>query len=41
MRFATQALVVSAGVIGLMGSALAADMTAAEIKTILSARPPI
>lgn len=38
MRFATQAVLAIAGVIGLIGSAVAADMTGAEIKTLLSGK---
>lgn len=36
MRIVARSLIVTAGVIGLVGSALAADMTGAEIKTFLS-----
>jgi hypothetical protein len=36
MRIATHAVIVVGGVIGLIGSAFAADMTGAEIKTFLS-----
>jgi hypothetical protein len=36
MRFAAQAVIVAAGVVGFMGSAFAADLTGAEIKTLLS-----
>jgi hypothetical protein len=38
MRFSTQTVLVTAGVIGLIGSALAADMTGTEIKTFLSGK---
>src|SRR5215470_2248694 len=38
MRFASCAIIVSTGVVGLIGSALAADMTGAEIKTFVSGR---
>jgi hypothetical protein len=36
MRFAAQAVIVAAGVVGFMGSAFAADLTGPEIKTLLS-----
>ena len=36
MRIIARALIVSAGVVGGLGSALAADMTGAEIKTFIS-----
>jgi hypothetical protein len=36
MRFVSCATIVTAGVVGLIGSAFAADMTGAEIKTFLS-----
>jgi len=36
MRIATRALIVAAGVAGLVGPAFATDMTGAEIKTFLS-----
>jgi len=36
MRVATQAIVITAGVVGLIGSAFAADLTGPEIKTLLS-----
>ena len=36
MRFVKEAVLVIAGVIGLIGSAFAAEMTGAEIKTLLS-----
>ena len=36
MRFATSALMVAAGVAGLVGPAFATDLTGAEIKTLLS-----
>lgn len=35
MRIPTRAIIVTIGVVGMMGSALAADMTAAEIKVFL------
>jgi len=38
MRFAAHAIIVTTGVVGLIGSALAADMTGAEIKTFLSGK---
>jgi len=38
MRLAAHAIVVTAGVIGLMGSAFAADMTGPEIKAFLSGK---
>jgi hypothetical protein len=37
MRFA-KAVIVASGVLGLLGSALAADMTGADIKTLLSGK---
>jgi len=36
MRIAAQVVIVTSGVVGLIGSAFAADMTGAEIKTFLS-----
>jgi hypothetical protein len=36
MRIAAHAIAVATGVVGLLGSALAADMTGAEIKALLS-----
>jgi len=36
MRIATQTFIVAAGVVGLISSAFAADMTGAQIKTFLS-----
>jgi hypothetical protein len=36
MRIGAHAIVVTAGVVGLMGSAFAADLTGPEIKTLLS-----
>ena len=36
MRIAAHAIIVTTGVVGLIGSALAADMTGAEIKAFLS-----
>ena len=36
MRIVTPALIVTAGVAGLVGSALAADMTGAEIKAFVT-----
>jgi hypothetical protein len=36
MRFIACAIVVSTGVVGLIGSALAVDMTGAEIKAFLT-----
>ena len=36
MRIVARAIIVTTGVVGLIGSALAADMTAAEIKAYLS-----
>jgi hypothetical protein len=36
MRIATRAIIVAAGVVGLIGPAFATDMTGAEIKTFLS-----
>jgi hypothetical protein len=38
MRIVARAIIVTAGVVGLIGSALAADMTAAEIKAFLSGK---
>jgi hypothetical protein len=38
MRIATRAIIVATGVIGLVGSAFAADMTGAEIKAFLSGK---
>ena len=38
MRVATHAIIVTAGVVGLIGSALAADLTGAEIKAALSGK---
>jgi hypothetical protein len=38
MRIATRAIVLTTGVVGLIGSALAADMTGAEIKAFLSGK---
>ena len=38
MRFVACGIIVAAGVVGLIGSALAADMTGAEIKTFISNR---
>jgi hypothetical protein len=38
MRIATNAIVVTTGVVGLFGSALAADLTGAEIKAFLSGK---
>jgi hypothetical protein len=38
MRIAASAIIVTTGVVGLIGSALAADMTGAEIKTFLSGK---
>ena len=38
MRIAARAVIVAAGVIGLSGAALAADMTGAEIKAFLSGK---
>jgi hypothetical protein len=38
MRIAAQAIIVATGVFGFFGSALAADMTGAEIKTFLSGK---
>jgi hypothetical protein len=40
-RIAAHAIVVTADVIGVSGSAFAADMTGAEMKAFLSARPTI
>ena len=36
MRIATHAIIIATGVVGLIGSALAADMTGAELKAFLS-----
>ncbi len=38
MRIATHAIIVTTGVVSLIGSALAADMTGAEIKALLSGK---
>jgi hypothetical protein len=38
MRFVPRAIIVTTGVVGLIGSALAADLTGAEIKAFLSDR---
>ena len=38
MRIATHVIIVAAGVVGLVGSAFAADMTGAEIKAFLKLR---
>ena len=38
MRIVARALIATTGVVGLIGSALAADMTAAEIKAFLSGK---
>jgi hypothetical protein len=38
MRIAAHAIIVTTGVVGLFGSALAADMTGAEIKAFLSGK---
>src|SRR5438876_435943 len=38
MRIAARAIIVTTGVFGLIGSALAADMTGADIKTFLSGK---
>ena len=38
MRIAARALITTSGLVGLIGSAFAADMTGAEIKTLLSDR---
>ena len=38
MRIVAQAIIVTAGVFGLIGSALAADMTGADIKAFLSGK---
>src|SRR5262245_22471869 len=38
MRFVAGAIIVTTGVVGLIGSALAADMTGAEIKAFISDR---
>jgi hypothetical protein len=38
MRIVSRALIVTAGVVGLVGSALAADMTGAEIKAFVSGK---
>jgi hypothetical protein len=38
MRIAAHAMIVTTGVVGLFGSALAADMTGAEIKAFLSGK---
>jgi hypothetical protein len=38
MRIVARALIVSAGVVGALGSAVAADMTGAEIKTFVSGK---
>src|SRR5215469_10076612 len=38
MRIVARAIIVTTGVVGLLGSALAADMTGAEIKALLSGK---
>src|SRR5262249_51370396 len=38
MRIAARAIIVTTGVVGLIGSGLAADMTSAEIKSFLSGK---
>jgi hypothetical protein len=38
MRIAARAIIITTGVVGLIGSALAADMTGADIKAFLSGK---
>ena len=38
MRIATHAIIVATGLVGLIGSALAADMTGAELKAFVSSK---